>query len=117
MASFKKLKERIAAMPPGAKKDVLENLAAEAAFMKIQLAALRKKIKKDGWEEQYQNGANQKGIKKSVAGDTYNQLFKNYSICLQKISDLLPPDEVKDEFDEFLRKKRERGGDQSEGKV
>lgn len=105
MASFRKLKEMIAAMPAGARKDVLENLAAEAGFMKVQLAGLKKKIKKDGWEEEYQNGANQKGIKKSIAGDTYNQLFKNYSICLQKISDLLPDESGEDELDKYLRGK------------
>ena len=45
-------------------KKAVDSLVDEAAFMAASLFELREKINEKGYVEIYQNGANQKGIKK-----------------------------------------------------
>lgn len=86
-----------------------ESLIDEAAFMAASLYELREIINKKGYTEEYQNGANQKGIKKSSEVEIYNALIKNYQNTIKQLTDLLPKEEKKnvqritDGFDEFLK--------------
>ena len=57
-------------------KNSITNLINEAAFMSVSLAELRAIINKKGYIEEYQNGENQKGIKKAAEVDIYNSLIK-----------------------------------------
>lgn len=82
-------------------------LIDEAAFMAASLYELRTLINEQGYTEEYQNGANQWGIKKNSNVEIYNNLIKNYSNIMKQLTDLLPKvqtekQEVKDGLDEFI---------------
>ena len=83
-------------------KKAVDSLVDEAAFMAASLFELREKINEKGYVEIYQNGANQKGIKKCSEVEIYNTMIKNYSSVVKQLTDLIP-------------KKQENTGDQSDG--
>ena len=72
---------------------IVSPLLQNAAFMKETLEDLQEVIKKEGVTEEYQNGANQRGVKQSAALQSYNSLIKNYASVIKTLSQLLPPDE------------------------
>ncbi len=86
-----------------------ESLVDEAAFQAASLYELRMIINEKGYTEEYQNGANQKGIKKASEVEIYNTLVKNYQNTIKQLTDLLPKEDRKavqeenDGFDEFLK--------------
>ena len=88
-------------------KKVVDPLLREAAFMAASLYELRQIINEKGYTEAYQNGANQKGIKKSSEVEIYNTMIKNYSAIMKQLTDLLPKDDLKksddDGFDDFVQ--------------
>lgn len=93
-------------MKDGAMKELLTNLIRKAEFMHEELLKLQTIIKEKGWVEEYQNGQNQKGLKKSSEGDTYNQLIKNYSAIMRQIIDKLPAETNEDdELTQFMKRK------------
>ena len=47
--------------------------------MKVTLEDLQEAINENGVTEEYQNGANQRGIKQSATLQSYNALIKNYA--------------------------------------
>lgn len=65
-----------------------ETLASEAAFMAASLYELRQIINEKGYTEEYQNGANQKGVKKRSEVEVYNTMIKNYAAAVKQITDL-----------------------------
>ncbi len=65
-----------------------ETLASEAAFMAASLYELRNIINEKGYTEEYQNGANQKGVKKCSEVEVYNTMIKNYAAAIKQITDL-----------------------------
>ena len=69
-------------------------LINEAAFMSVSLSELRKIINEKGYTEIYQNGENQKGVKKSAEVDIYNSLIKHYMAIMKQLLELLPKSEV-----------------------
>ena len=89
-----------------ATKSSITNLINEAAFMSVSLSELRAIINKKGYIEEYQNGENQKGIKKAAEVDIYNSLIKHYMAIMKQLLDLLPKTEAlaaaKDEFGDFV---------------
>lgn len=86
----------------------VDSLVDEAAFMSASLYELRKIIDEKGYTEEYQNGANQRGIKKCSEVEIYNTMIKNYSSVVKKLTDLLPKEQEKgkplpsDGFEEFI---------------
>lgn len=68
---------------------LVEKLIDEAAFQSVTLEETREIIKKDGVVEEYQNGANQKGIKKSAAIEVYDKMVNTYSKIIKQLCDLL----------------------------
>lgn len=72
------------------KKNVAMPLIENIAFCVVQLEELRAIVKRDGYFEKYQNGANQHGFKKSVASDMINQVGKTYTTLLGRLKDFLP---------------------------
>lgn len=70
------------------KRKAAETLVAEAAFMGASLYELRQIINRKGYTEQYQNGANQKGVKKCSEVEVYNTMIKNYAAAVKQITDL-----------------------------
>lgn len=112
------LKKDIKEMPEGVDKNALTKLVTEADFMAAELKKLRKDIKVNGWTEEYQNGQNQHGIKKSSAGEVYNTLVKNFretcALVLKYISDSKKTKELNDELNAFMdmaRKNKEEKND------
>lgn len=96
---YKKLDEKT--------KKATESLVNEAAFMGESLYELRTIIAEKGYTEEYQNGANQKGVKKSAEIEIYNTMIKNYMAVIKQLTELLPKEQkaVKlqdDGFEEFV---------------
>ena len=67
---------------------LVEKLIDEAAFQSVTLEETREIIKKDGVVEEYQNGANQKGIMKSAVIEVYDKMFNSYSKINKQLCDL-----------------------------
>lgn len=86
---FKRLSEFFNNLPED-KKIVLLQLFNEAAFMGVTLEETRKLIARDGIIEEYQNGANQKGIKKSAAVEVYDKMMNTYAKVIKQVCDSLP---------------------------
>lgn len=72
------------------KKKTIEKLIEDAAFMAITLYETRQIITRDGVIEPYQNGENQKGIKKSAAVEVYDKMVNTYSRVVKQLCDLIP---------------------------
>ncbi len=72
------------------KKKTVEKLIEDAAFMAVTLEETRQIIARDGVIEKYQNGENQKGIKKSSAVEVYDKMVNTYSRVIKQLCDLIP---------------------------
>jgi hypothetical protein len=102
----KPIKDLISTLPK-AKQSLGLALLDKAAFMDEELGKLQKILKEKGWVEEYQNGANQCGLKKSSEADVYNGMIKNYNSTLKQIADLFPAENKIDSGDplmSFLKK-------------
>ena len=64
-------------------------LIARAAFMAIILDDLERDLSAEGVIEEYQNGANQKGLKKSANAEVYNTTMKSYTAVIKQLNDML----------------------------
>jgi len=91
-AEIKRL-EKIFANIDKDKSDLCNQLIQNAAFMAVSLRDLQEQIKKDGWVEDYQNGANQKGRKTGSAAVLYTKLINNYRQTIGDLCKLLPKGE------------------------
>ena len=87
-----KLKKIFKDIEPG-KRQTVEKLISNAAFMAESLDDLQEIIREKGFTEEYQNGSNQFGIKKCSEVEIYNTMIKNYSSIIKQLVDLLPNDE------------------------
>lgn len=88
-------------------KKTVKSLIEEAAFMAVSLQELQEKINEKGYTEEYQNGANQKGVKKTSEIEIYNTMIKNYMAAIKQLTDALPKEnktkeESGDGFEEFV---------------
>lgn len=103
ITELEKLKKIFAGID-GEKKDVVERLIENAAFMAEELRKLQLYISENGCTESYQNGANQFGKKKSSEVEVYNAMIKNYSSVIKQLIDLLPNSAQQgDELIDFIR--------------
>ena len=78
------------------------------AFMSLELEKLRREIEENGVTEEYKNGENQFGRKKSAAADVYNTMFKNFLSAQKQLDELAKEPqgaEISDGFDDFLNAK------------
>jgi hypothetical protein len=105
---IKKLKKIYEDIPAEQAKLVLR-LIENAGFMAVLLEDLQNDIKANGYKEEYKNGANQFGFKRSISADLYQVTIKNYSAIIRQLNDLLPSEafEVDDGFDAFVRSRDE----------
>ena len=83
------------------KRQTVEKLIENAAFMAESLDDLQEIIREKGFTEEYQNGANQCGVKKCSEVEIYNTMIKNYSSIVKQLVDLMP-NESKNGGDELL---------------
>lgn len=89
-------------------KKVVQPLVEKAAFMSVTLDDLQEHINQYGVTEEYKNGENQFGVKKSSHVEIYNTMIKNYTTTLKQLTDLVPkeqPKEDDDGFDDFVGEK------------
>lgn len=82
-------------------KKVVQPLIEKAAFMSVTLDDLQNHINENGVTEEYQNGKEQWGIKKSPQVEIYNTMIKNYSSVIKQLTDLVPKEAPKEEDDGF----------------
>lgn len=68
----------------------LDRLFNSAAFMAVTIEEAEKIIIRDGIIETYQNGANQKGLKKSSAVEVHDKMMNTYSKVMDLINKCLP---------------------------
>lgn len=85
------------------KRDVVEKLIENVAFMSITLDELKEDIKIYGVKETYMNGSNQFGFKESIESKTYNAMLKNYMNAIKQLIDLLPDEEKKNTGEDLLK--------------
>lgn len=71
-------------------KNTIENLIQEAAFMAVTLEETRMIIARDGVIENYQNGKEQMGVKKSSAVEVYDKMVNTYARVIKQLTELLP---------------------------
>lgn len=85
----------------------LNSLIENTAFMAVTLRELRETINKEGLTCEYQNGENQKGIKRSPQVEIYNTMIKNYINAMSKILEQSPKGStlIDDGFDDFINGK------------
>lgn len=87
------------------KKRALLALVDNAAFMAVSLKELQEAINRKGYVEEYQNGKEQKGVKKSSETDIYNSMVKNYIAAIKQICDAISDEIEADALDAFLRER------------
>lgn len=104
MAGFTKTKREIKAMPEGNRKEAATALVREAEFIAGELKKLRADIESEGWIETYQNGENQKGVKKSSKGEVYVQLCKQLVSVVKGMTDIMPGSSTgESELEQFMK--------------
>lgn len=72
------------------KKTTVEQLISTAAFLSVTLRELEEEINRNGVTEEYQNGANQFGVKQSAAAVTHIAMTKNLTAIIKQLADLVP---------------------------
>ena len=87
---------------------IAEDLIKDIAFMTIESAELKEQVQIYGTTEEYQNGANQRGRKKSACFEAYLNLTKQKAVLIKQLTELLPEDEgmpqkIDDDSEEFFR--------------
>ncbi len=107
---IKRLNELFNNMPKSTM-DKVQSLIQNAAFMTVTLDELQKTINQKGVVEEYQNGANQKGFKKTVEVEIYNVMVKNQISIFKQLSELMPmdaskPQQQEDELLKLLKRKK-----------
>jgi len=80
----------------------VEPLISKAAFMSVTLDDLQDIINQTGVVEEYHNGANQHGLKKSSHVEVHLAMMKNYTSVMKQLMDLLPKEQVKIANDPLL---------------
>ena len=87
-------KQRLSEIFKDLEKNKLDTCAAlidRAAFITVSLEDLEEQLNLYGWTEEYQNGENQYGVKKSAAADVHISLTKNLNAIMKQLLELVPP--------------------------
>lgn len=84
--------------------EILSGPIAEVSFMKMKLNELKTIINREGFIEEYKNGENQFGYKKSAAVEIYNTMIKNYTALMKEIINRFPKSEIEAEEDDGFMK-------------
>lgn len=78
-------------------------LIERAAFLTIHLEDLEEKLNEEGWTEEYRNGQNQSGQKKSANAEAHISLTKNLTAITKQLLELVPPEQKKSKLEELFR--------------
>ena len=82
--------EKLFSPLPENERSFIQPLLENAAFMRATLDELQIKIRLEGATDEYQNGANQCGMKISASIQAYNQVMKTYHSLMDKLMAKLP---------------------------
>lgn len=74
------------------KKINAESRMERAAFLTVCLEDLEEIINQEGYEDEYQNGENQKGTTQSNAVKTHIAMTRNLTVIMKQLDDLVPPE-------------------------
>lgn len=92
-AYISKEKKRLTALLkdllPEDKKKATEGLIDQMAFQRVALDEIKENLIEFGFIESYQNGENQKGIKKSSFAEVYDKYLNTYSKLVKQVTDLI----------------------------
>lgn len=100
-AETKRLKKIFADLDKN-KLATVDALICRAAFITISLQDLEEQLDEYGWIEEYQNGQNQSGLKKSAAADVHISLTKNLNAIMKQLLELVPPSAKKSKLEELM---------------
>jgi hypothetical protein len=64
-------------------------LISRAAFLSVMIDEFERDITLNGYEQEYQNGENQKGMKKSAAADLHVSYSKNLFAVMKQLNEML----------------------------
>lgn len=78
------------------KLNTVDALIENAAFTRITLDDLQEVINVKGCVEEYQNGQNQRGYKKTTEVDVHIAMTKNLTAIMKQLTELCPPGEKKE---------------------
>lgn len=93
-ARIKKEQRRLLKLFKDADKNKLElakSLIDRAAYITVTLQELEIELAENGWTEEYQNGKEQSGVKRSASADVHIALTKNLSSVMKQLLDIVPP--------------------------
>ena len=83
---------------------VVQGLIVEAARLRIRLEELWKDIQENGETETFCQGKDaEPDERERPASRIYTATNKSYQAIIKQLNDLCPPDQVKDELDEFIK--------------
>lgn len=82
---------------------LLEGTIANVAWLEVKLDEIRNEIPEGEFLREYDNGGGQKGIQKSPVLKTYEGIFRDYMMGMDKIMDAIP-DEAKEPMQRKARK-------------
>ena len=85
------------------KMSTVKQLISTAAFLSVTLRDLEDEINRNGVTEEYQNGANQYGVKQSAAAVTHIAMTKNLTSIMKQLADLVPAEKKKKSRLQLLR--------------
>ena len=74
---------------PKEKLALARKLISRAAFLSVMIDDLEKDISENGYEQEYQNGEFQKGMKKSAAAELHVTYSKNLFAVMKQLNDML----------------------------
>ena len=83
---------------PISTKGAVESIIEELCDIKAYMAEVKELLNETGFVEEYQNGANQRGKKKSVAFEVLNTLQKNYGMLQGRLSSLIVATVMEDDI-------------------
>lgn len=73
-----------------------QELIRNAAFMAVSLQELQDIINANGYSDEYQNGKDQSGTKKTPEVDIYNTMIKNFNTTMKQLYEMMPEGQGKE---------------------
>lgn len=86
------------------KLSAVQALIDRVAFITVNLQELEADLMVEGWVENYQNGANQNGVKKSAKAEVHISLTKNLNALTKQLLDIVPAAQRKSKLQEMMAK-------------
>lgn len=89
------------------KKDLVDGVLEDVAFLTVTMRELREKIMREGTTAEYKNGENQYGTKQSPDAQLYLQMSQKQTTAMKILLDCMPKTEKQaqekgDGFEEFV---------------